>query len=213
MPITLVQTDDASDLAPFDYCGGLLDDAAPAQAGVVGGTAGSSAVSITCDNGLKDVTISYLNVFSESGVPNSTAWEAGNWTLRTEITTADMDLTDLDCCVRRVNSAGVNQQTIILVADLGDATTTGVKSVTAAGTSADASATDRILVDYLVFNANNMGDTFAFSPSQNIDTPVNQGGAPAADNTPPLRMLMGVGLSLAAFVRPFAPFQSVSKSA
>jgi hypothetical protein len=183
--ITLTQTDTASDLAAsVQLCSAISTFAsagAAAKAATVGGTAGVTAISTTIHVGT--VTDNFGWLYSDAGVPNNTSWEAGTWTVRCEVTTANANITVLEAQVCRVNSSGTNQASVIsgagaLVLGANGATTTGVKSGSASGSAqAGSAAGDRMAVVLTAKNTlTSMPTAFSWKPSQNIDTPVTQNG-------------------------------------
>ncbi len=101
--------------------------------------------------------------FSAAGVPNSASWPAGNITVELEVTTAHANI-QLSCCVSRVNSAGVVQESGAFTAEQ-SAGTTGVKTFTCAppaGGWTAGSASDRLRVTYRRRNTASGARTVAF---------------------------------------------------
>jgi len=185
MALTLRETDAASDDA-FDARDGcslslFINSTTSSKKATSGGTGGVTAVSITLDGQASD-NIDTIQFESAAGEPNSTAWESGTWTVRIEITTANMNINAWKAGVCRRNSAGVPQQSLGSAIGVGDFTSTGVKTATVTGAaSAGASATDQMGITIAPFHGTAKTQTFAYKPSQNIDTPVNQGGGAAAE--------------------------------
>ena len=181
MPITLTETDAASN-DPFDASDGCsagigANAITSSKQATSGGTAGVTAVFVTQDaeNARKDS----IQFESAAGEPNSTAWESGTWTVRIEITTANKNITGWGVVVCRRNSAGVPQESLgENLSAPGDFTTTGVKTATITGNAAVGEvATDQMGITIAPSNSTTMLQGFAYKPSQNIDTPVNQGVA------------------------------------
>ena len=175
MPITLIQTDIAADCAFGEYCSAIAaGSATSAKRATSGGVAGVTAVTVTAQN---DSSFhSLINFNSIANEPNSASWESGTWTVRIEVTTANMNMINNSAVVCRVSSACVNIAEVGVTGNL-DFSTTGVKSATASGSAQSASASDVIEVVISTNNNFTMAQSFGYKPSQNIDTPVNQGVA------------------------------------
>lgn len=175
MPIILRETDTVADLAADKYCAVQANNSTmSAKQATSGGTAGVTAVTVTMDG--DSAGHSLINFNSDTTEPNSASWEAGDWTVRIEITTANMNMDIIRIYVCRVNSAGVSQAEI-WVDSTQTFVTTGVKTVTNAGGAQTANATDVIEVVFECANTFTMAASVGYKPSQNIDTPVNQGAA------------------------------------
>ena len=200
MPIILTQTDNAGECPLINTAGCDTSDingATSLKEATSGGTAGVTAVSLTQDAVI--ATKQAIGFTSKNGEPNSTACEPGTWTVRLEITTANKNLDDLLARVCRKNDLCNPMDAFGSVdLDLGDVATTGVKSASQSLTPGGnpPSASDQIHVVIKVHNSTAMTQTFAYKPSQNIDTPVNQG------NWPHIRSI-SAGLEQSAFVAAF----------
>lgn len=199
MPIVLVETDTATDhtcgtsAAPCDAS--LGESGFFGKKGVVGGTAGITEVTLT-HAAVADERAAF-GIVSESAVPNSASWESGNWVFRFEVTTANMNVEWSQVCAHALlnGACTTNGQAVSatgLAISLG---TTGVKSSTQAGSAITPNATDRIKCSFEVTNNTSMTQAWGVKPSQNIDTPVNQGAA----NLPP-----GLGPTLAEWIEQMA---------
>lgn len=199
MAIILTETDTAGTCSVSNYCnsGLIVNSSTTAKKATSGGTAGTTAVSVTIDAsgvGNSDLFVGFTSANNE---PNNCSWESGTWTFRIEITTANMNITSWDCMICRLTSGCVNAGTVVSEGfGTGDFSTTGVKSGTASGSAqAGASSTDLIFVA-LGAGAGTMTQTFGYKPSQNIDTPINQNANCSVSppgNTTKFLMLMGVG--------------------
>ena len=184
MPIVLTQTDTAA-ACTQDACGNAaIQFEFSAKQATAGGTAGVTAVSLTQNTlNLERSTIFFQ---SADGEPNSTSWEAGAWTFRLEVTTANKNLGWGPVGGSSNNGVGIGSMTPGCVCtdvwDFSlngvDLSTTGVKTqtFTTVGNSAR-SASDRIWIVYGIHNETTMQQAWAYKPSQNIDTPVNQGSS------------------------------------
>lgn len=180
MPLVLRETDTASD-DPFDASGGCSSGFADnsttsSKQATSGGTAGVTAVSLTLD--AQNANLDTIQFESAAGEPNSTAWESGTWTVRIEITTSNKNITGWDVAICRRNSAGVPQERLGNGIGVGGFASTGVKTAIFTGNAAVGElATDQIGITIAPLNSTTMTQTFGYKPSQNIDTPVNQGVA------------------------------------
>lgn len=145
-------------------------------------SAGTATNNITV--GLNTDGFERLAHFISGGTePNSPSWESGNYTVRLEVTTSNMNLTGLGVHIIRLNSGGAFQADIApgssagAGVSLGDFTSTGVKSVTTSGSSQTASTSDRLLFAFFVTNSSSMStQTAAWKASQQLDTPLTQNG-------------------------------------
>ena len=177
MVLILTETDAGSN-DPYDSssCGFPISDnsVTSSKEATSGGTAGVTAVSMTMD-GLSGSFQNFLQFESAAGEPNSTDWPAGDWTVRIEITTANMNIDQWAIGYCRKNSAGVPQQGLGSAKDISVGFgTVGVKTITDAGLAGTSElATDQIGVTLsCVHFVIGKTQTFGFKPSQNIDTPL-----------------------------------------
>lgn len=157
-----------------------------------GATAGSSEATITLSGG--ETTVVGMQLVSDAlGV---TLWEGGNYTVRVNVTTSDMNITLEEVHLCRVNSSCTNQE------DLGGSTglaidcgTTGVKTITVEGAlTSTASATDHLAVVLVFTNSFSMSSkSIGITPNQIIDTPIEQAAAAPGGGGARLLSLLGVG--------------------
>ena len=173
MPITLVQTDTAANCLENQYCSANSNNSSQTSRDAIsGGTAGVTAVSAQ----QADVVANRATIGFGSTAPNSTQWESGTWTIRLEVTTSNMNIDSWQFTVCRLNASCTNQATVIAdTAGTGDFATTGVKSGSASGSAQTAAPDDVIEVLISPHNSTSMFQNWGWKPSQNIDTPVNQG--------------------------------------
>ena len=180
MPIVLTETDTNSGHicgVAFLVCADVLayyTDKLNKEA-AEGATAGVTAFTVSHGN-VADLRAPFAFT-SPASVPNSTAWESGNWIIRFEVSTANMNLTWNKVCVFAVLAGACTKNgTALDVASLGIGLgTTGVKSTTQSGSALTTNAGDRILASVGFKNGTSMSQSIGIKPSQNIDTPVNQG--------------------------------------
>lgn len=175
MPIDFRQTDTNSSFAVAKYCASQtpVNTQTSNKSMVEGGTAGVTAVSIT-----QDVVVNGINTIAFSTPANSpglTSWASGDWTVRWEITTANMSVEMPEVAICRLSSAGANLASVgVLVPTAVSFGTVGVKTLTVTGSAQTASSTDRINVGLNVRNTNSMAtQVWGFTPSQLISSPLN----------------------------------------
>lgn len=106
---------------------------------------------------------------------NSTSWEAGNWVIRFNLTTANADVTWEEAYICRLNNACVSQATVgsdVAVNQLMD--TTGVKSVTISGAAQAGAAIDDDAYIVLVFSsaATHGNSSIGVTHDRDVDTPL-----------------------------------------
>jgi hypothetical protein len=133
-----------------------------------GGTAGSSEVSLGWLSSQTDLGPVGFKITPAAG----TTWAAGNWTVRFNVTTANMNITITDIFICRVNSSDVNQATIGSATGLSISLgTTGVKSQVISGSAQSPSVGDVVMVMILGDNGSMSSQVAGFTPNQNIDSP------------------------------------------
>lgn len=180
MAITLQQTDTAGPCAAVNIDSQAtagLNSTTSSKIATSGGTAGTGAVSLTIDinGGIQFYGAIFFQ--SGSGEPNSTSWEAGTVTAKLEITTANMNMNwnsfsvgfiTSGCAATQITSGGTSQS-------IGS---TGVLTSTLTlGASAGRNATDRVYIEYSIWNSAMSTQAFGFKPSQTIALPITQGAA------------------------------------
>lgn len=172
MAITLTQTDTDTGTFPAGSIGGCSitpNGQTSSKIATSGGTAGTGTVNLTHDASASQLC--EVQFISAAGEPNSTSWEGGSATYRLEVTTANMQLT-WDQVKHNAGTTGINCFSALGIS-LGS---TGVKSTTQTlSASAGRNAVDRITTTYVLVSSNSMAtQAWAYKPSQNIDTPINQ---------------------------------------
>lgn len=132
----------------------------------VGGSAGGAA-SVTLTSSAVVVA-----VFLGITVPASTTGSAGTWTVRFNVSTANMNLTCSAVYVCRASSDGTNQETIGSATGLAiDLSTTGVKSQNVTGSAVTLAAGDFASVQLVFTNAAMSLQAIGITFDQNIDSP------------------------------------------
>lgn len=106
-------------------------------------------------------------------VPASTNWAAGDWTVRYNVSSANMNMTWVATYICRVSSTCVNQATIgSLTGQSISLGTTGVKSMTVSGSAQTPGATDKIVIMFVFTNGAMTAQSWGASAiSANIDSP------------------------------------------
>lgn len=169
MAMTFTQTDtDPPSCAATSVCSGRTVIWEIQRECTVGGTAGSSPVSV-------QFTSSATNGFGVlflCTVPSGSSWDSGTWTVRLNVTTANMNFTWTECYVCRANSSCVSQETLGSNTAVGQSLgTTGVKSTTVSCSAATPAAGDLLTVILIFSNAAMSTQSFSLTPNQNIDSP------------------------------------------
>lgn len=181
MAINFQQTDTAATF-PNDHCTvdadctGLTSGRECSDGGSAGSTAVSPAPTIVASVGR---VVRAFKCVVDSGV----SWDAGTWTVRMNVTTANMNLEIDRLWICRIDSSGNSQ------AQIGDSDTlsspislasTGVKSQTVSGSAQSPSAGDVVWVLVRVNNGAMSTQSFTFTPDQLIDSPFNVAAVPLA---------------------------------
>ena len=150
--------------------GGAVGEATGSTQLQKGGTAGTTERTVTIAKGNTDIG---FTLQSAPNWPSETSWPSGNYVVRLNVTTANSNITWEDCYVCRVNSSGVNQETIgSLTAQAISCGTTGVKTMTVSGSATTAAATDEIYIVCLFKNGDHMSSfSIGITPDQNVDVP------------------------------------------
>ena len=183
MAINYTQTDGSANACPGEdgYCattGNNISGTSERDA-TDGGTAGSTPVSSGAfSSSATDQRASIITIVPDTG----TSGDSGTWTVRLNITTANMNLSIIAIDICRVNSSCVNQESIGSATGLSISLgTTGVKSQNVTGSAVTLAAGDKVVIVFHVANGAMSGQSFAWTPDQNIDSPFN---AAAAEKTP-----------------------------
>ena len=174
MALNTTQTDAQADGSclhtELAACGGRAAeiDTNVQREAVVGGTPGTVAKTINVSASAVNTADWAVRWAPAAGV----SWDAGTWTVRMNVTTANMniDLTEIHIC--RHNSACVTQESIGSATGLTiDCGTTGVKSQTVTGSAVTPVAGDVVIVVFVFTNAAMTIQSIGVTPDQNIDSP------------------------------------------
>ena len=193
MAITYAQTSAAA--GPFvtpKFCSSATLAAANSNSVICtdGGTLGSNVAGSTLNSSQTD-TVFYGagggRALLELTVASGVIWSAGTWTVRLNVTTANMNLTLQKVAICRLNSANVNQEKI------GEATglavglgTTGVKSINVTGIATTPSVGDKVMILWSGDNSAMSTQAADITYNQNIDSPFS---VPAAFIAEPPTMI------------------------
>lgn len=173
MAINFTQTDTAGDCdAVAAYCSGrpvgsVILSSNDRQC-TDGGTAGTGSNIIQLGGSETDV----VGALFTCGVDADVSWDAGNWTVRLNVTSANMNITWSRVAICRVNSSCVNQNSIANVGSLGISLgSTGIKSTTVSGSAQTPSVGDKVVIVFGFTNSSMSSQQFTITPDQNIDSP------------------------------------------
>ncbi len=173
MALILTQTDTAADCGAVAGCSGAtVAGSAVGREATSGGTAGSTEQTVTVTKNSTEAGFMFQSADNE---PNKTSWEAGDWVVRLNVTTSQMDITWEDTYICRFDNACGSLATVgSLVSQAISCGSTGVKSMTISGASQTANATDEIYIVLVFKNASTHGNkSIGITPDQNIDTPLD----------------------------------------
>jgi hypothetical protein len=169
MAMVFTQTDTASGCAAAAFCSGLsaMGEEHDSQA-TIGGSAGSAEDNITIDGNATNLRAYYI----ECVIPADYLGDAGDWTVRLNLTDAASNSTWTHCHICRVNSGCTNQETIGSNTSVGQSLgTTGTLTATVSGSAVTLAANDRVMIVFGFTNTNSCTRTFGITPSLNIDSP------------------------------------------
>jgi hypothetical protein len=140
-----------------------------------GGTPGESADSFGAGAGSSNQAC----VFWELAPDDGDSWDAGDYVVRINVTSGNSSLTWVATYVCRLNSSCVNQETIgNLTGQAIGLGSTGVKSMTVAGSAVAPAAGDKIYIVCVFDSAGAHGNNTAqLVPDQLIDTPLTAAAA------------------------------------
>lgn len=154
------------------YCGNVSSNASVNRAATVGGTAGSTPLTSPAQNSA-DVRAILMELTVGAGVQ----WDAGTWTVRLNITTANANIQWTATHICHVSSTCVSQATIgSLTGQTTSLGTTGVKTHSVTGSSRTPAAGDKVLIQVVHTNVSgSMSQTFGWRPDQLISAPFSTG--------------------------------------
>lgn len=136
-----------------------------------GATAGSTEQTIAIGTATPIQRAYYMQPTPAPGT--DFGWPAGDWTVRINITTADMDTDWEDTWICRVNSSCVSQAEIGNLQDQAvNLGSTGVKTMTVAGSAQTPSANDSFVVVLGFSTSAHGGSGGGITPDQDLDTPL-----------------------------------------
>ena len=171
MARTYQQTGSVASIDASSYCGGGADNnsANMLRAASSGGAAASTGQTVSLSSG---GTTAELGVWWDVAVSTGTSWDAGDWVVRYNITTGNMDVDLQEVYICRVNASSVSQATIGSTTGLALGTTAGVLSVTITGAAQTPSADDNVRITSVWSNNSSMtADSIIILADQLIDSP------------------------------------------
>lgn len=172
MAISYTQTDTTGDCSGTGaYCSGLSNSNGTSRECTDGGTAGSTEVTVNRTIPAQASDVACVMQFSLV-VDGAVSWDSGTWTVRWNLTTANMFCTWDSVHICRVNSSCTSQESLGSSSGLGiSLSSTGVKSTTVSGSAATPSAGDLVQIVF-GFSSSSMNDQIiGWTPDQNIDSP------------------------------------------
>lgn len=190
MALNVQQTDNAGLTAIGGLCAGVVGGNASGAANTscsIGGTPGAVPLAPSIQNASNVV----FQLF-EWIPPAGTNWNLGNWTVRLNITAAFSSRGWASVYICRVDSSGVNQETLgsNVGSDTSNMGSTGVLTKTVMGSAPSVVNTgDRVVIVLLSMSATMSVPIGAITPDQLIDTPFTA-PAPASGGS---LLMMGAG--------------------
>lgn len=133
-----------------------------------GGTPGVTPASIQVNASDAD----HIYIWFELIVQDGSAWNAGNWTVRLDVSTANAAISwdQVDIC--RINSSCVSQASIGVQGGVVSMAGTGVKTfATITGSAQAPNNGDKVMVLLTFSNIAGVGSNLSFLPDVNIDSP------------------------------------------
>lgn len=173
MAINYTQTDSGTGACAGEagYCAATGNNiiSTTEKIATAGGTAGSVEIGTSqFSPNATDQRASIITIIPDSG----TSGDSGTWTVRLNITTANMNLSIIAIDICRVNSSCVNQESIGSATGLSISLgSTGVKSQNVTGSAVTLAAGDKVVIVFHVANGSMSGQEFGWIPNQNIDSP------------------------------------------
>lgn len=148
-------------------CSGLTAGTAIAKRGIVGGSAGSSEGTISHPTSASGtLRLAHFGLV----VPAGTTWGASTFTIRLNVTTANMFLDWVSAYVCRVNSSFTNQATMGSNLSVGNNLgSTGTLSTTVSTSSQTPNTGDLVYIVCGFTNGQTMANAAGITPSLNID--------------------------------------------
>lgn len=207
MAINYAQTNTDSGLNAVSFCAGSSDGGSTFI--VCNGTLGSGtrSVSVTAS-----ATLAHT-LFQCVIVNPGTSWDAGTWTTRLNVTTANMNLTLTEIHICRMDSSHNNVSTIGSVTGLSISLgSTGVITQNVTGVAVGSPAVDDyVLVIYTFANGAMSSQTFTLTRNQNISSPFNTVTFAGDEVSNILRVLRPVVMFKEPFVRVWTSCQRLVK--
>lgn len=175
MAINYTQTDTNDEATINSYCAAAGMLSAFRVVCTNGGTAGTGTHTLQLSGEATSGHTTY-KVIPGTGV----SWNAGTWTVRVNITTANMNLTITAIHICRMNSSHNNVSTIGSATGLSIGLgTTGVKSQNVTGSAVGSpAADDYVLIVLTITNGSMTSQSAIATKGQNIDSPFDVPAVP-----------------------------------
>lgn len=182
MAINYTQEDTNAACADNAFCSGLADGIGSRKQCEDGGTVGSTEDVFTTIKG--GAINAYL--FLQCEIVADVDWNAGDWTVRWNVTDGNMDVDLEEIHICRVNSSCVSQASIgsdIAIAE--NLASTGIRTRTIAGSVQTPSVGDDVVIVFGLQNNNSMFNRdIGWTPDQNVDSPFTAVGGAANPKGP-----------------------------
>jgi hypothetical protein len=172
--INYTQTDSTSGVClGSSFCSLVAADGSGGMIAADGGTPGTGTTSVQKTSS-QDETAG--DSHSYTIIPAAgTSWDGGTWTVRVNVTTANMNLSITAIYICRVDSGCANQATIGSATGLSiSLSSTGVKSQTVTGSAQTPGVGDKVVVLIGIANGAMSTQSVVFTNDQNIDSPFTQ---------------------------------------
>ena len=134
----------------------------------VGGSQGSSPVTINLAGDAID------DFVFQCPISDGSTWSAGDWTVRLNVTTANMNFRVTNVYIQRYSSACSSIAILGSVNPVEALSSTGVKTWVISCSGATPNPGDLTIVRLEVSNVSMSAQSFEFTPNQNIDSPFTQ---------------------------------------
>jgi hypothetical protein len=171
MAVSYRQTDtndDANLTGSLSFCSGTSNSVGAGRVASDGGTPGTGATGLSYSSSQTNAFGVMYSITPAAG----TTWGAGNWTVRHNVTTANMNITIKAIYICRVNSSYVSQAIIGSLTGLATTMgTVGVLSFTVSGSAQTPSAGDKVVVMTFADNGAMSLQAASTTPDQLIDSP------------------------------------------
>jgi hypothetical protein len=171
MSLTYTQTDTMASFGAIEACTSAPDgiaDIPRAWAAIIEGTAGTTELTVQVNRSDNQAAVMF-----QTAAIGLTSWASGSYTVRLDVTTANVNMVVTDVSICRVNNAGTSQESIgSLTGQSRVLDTVQVENFTVTGSATTALATDVLYIVIIIDNDSKQDSSIGITPSQNIDTPL-----------------------------------------